>query len=48
MFQEVKPITLFASVKSLTFRLWDEEGRKLVGFGYLKDLQNKHAMASQQ
>jgi omega-6 fatty acid desaturase (delta-12 desaturase) len=46
MFQEVKPITLCASLKSLSFRLWDEEGRKLVGFGYLKDLQNRHAMAS--
>jgi len=48
LFQEVKPVTLFASLKSLTFRLWDEEGRKLVGFGYLKDLQNKHAMTSRQ
>jgi omega-6 fatty acid desaturase (delta-12 desaturase) len=48
MFQEVKPITLCASFKSLTFRLWDEEGRKLVGFGYLKDLRNRRAVASPQ
>jgi omega-6 fatty acid desaturase (delta-12 desaturase) len=48
LFQEVKPITLCASFKSLTFRLWDEEGRKLVGFGHLKDLQKKRAVAAQQ
>jgi len=28
----VKPITLFSSFKSLTFRLWDENSRQLVGF----------------
>jgi omega-6 fatty acid desaturase (delta-12 desaturase) len=32
LFQTVKPVTLFASFKSLTFRLWDEQRRKLVGF----------------
>lgn len=48
MFQEVKSITLLASVESLTFRLWDEEQRKLVGFGHLKTLQDKQAVASQQ
>ena len=36
MFHEVKPISLLASLKSLTFRLWDEEGHQLVGFGHLK------------
>jgi omega-6 fatty acid desaturase (delta-12 desaturase) len=41
MFHEVKSITLLASLKSLTFRLWDEEGHKLVGFDYLKTLQNR-------
>lgn len=34
--QRVKPITLIASFKSLTFRLWDEERRKLVGFSSAK------------
>jgi omega-6 fatty acid desaturase (delta-12 desaturase) len=48
MFQEVKAVTLLASVKSLTFRLWDEQGRKLVGFSHLKDLQDGQAMAPQQ
>lgn len=32
LFQTVKPVTLFTSFKSLTFRLWDEQRRKLVGF----------------
>ncbi len=36
MFQEVKPITLLSSLKSLRLRLWDEEGHRMVGFGYLK------------
>lgn len=39
IFQEIKPITLLSSLKSLTFRLWDEERRKLVGYGYIKTLQ---------
>jgi len=33
LFQSVKCVTLFLSFKSLTFRLWDEQRRKLVGFG---------------
>jgi omega-6 fatty acid desaturase (delta-12 desaturase) len=32
VFHGVKPLTLFSSLKSLTFRLWDEEKRKLVGY----------------
>jgi len=48
MFREVRAITLLDSLKSLAFRLWDEERHKLVGFGYIKDLQDKQAMASQQ
>jgi len=39
MFQEVKPITLLASLKSLTFRLWDEQSRRLVGFSHLRELR---------
>ena len=39
LFQAVKPVTLFASFKSLTFRLWDERRGKLVGFGHLKKTQ---------
>jgi omega-6 fatty acid desaturase (delta-12 desaturase) len=32
LFQTVAPVTLFSSLKSLTFRLWDEQRRKLVSF----------------
>ncbi len=32
IFQQVKPVTFFASLKSLTLRLWDEERKKLVGY----------------
>lgn len=31
-FQAVKPVTLLSSLKCLTFRLWDERARKLVGY----------------
>jgi acyl-lipid omega-6 desaturase (Delta-12 desaturase) len=37
LFQRVKPVTFFSSFKALTFRLWDERGRKLVGFRALKN-----------
>jgi acyl-lipid omega-6 desaturase (Delta-12 desaturase) len=36
LFQQVKPITLASSLKSLAFRLWDEEGKKLVGYGQMR------------
>jgi len=39
VFQQVKPVTLFSSLKSFTFRLWDEQRRKLVGYRHLKDLR---------
>jgi len=35
LFQKVKPITFITSLKSLTFRLWDEQARKLVGFPHI-------------
>ena len=36
LFQCVKTVTLFSSFKSLTFRLWDEQRRKLVGYRCLR------------
>lgn len=36
MFADVKPTTLFGSLKSLTYRLWDEKARKLIGFRQLR------------
>lgn len=41
VFQSVKPVTLLGSLKSLTFRLWDEQRRQLVGFGYLRQLRRQ-------
>jgi omega-6 fatty acid desaturase (delta-12 desaturase) len=41
LFQTVKPVTLFASLKSFTFRLWDEQRRKLVGYGHLRTLRRQ-------
>jgi omega-6 fatty acid desaturase (delta-12 desaturase) len=38
VFQRVKPITLFGSLKSLRYRLWDEPSRKLVGFARVRHL----------
>lgn len=38
IFQEVRPLTFFASLKSLSLRLWDEEKRRMVGFRELRDL----------
>jgi len=37
LFQTVRPVTLFSSLKALTFRLWDEERHRLVGFRVLKN-----------
>ena len=36
IFQQVKPVTFFVSLKSLTYRLWDERRRKLISFGELR------------
>jgi len=46
LFQGVKPVTLFASFKSFTFRLWDEHRRKLVGYGYLRDFRRQQNRAA--
>jgi omega-6 fatty acid desaturase (delta-12 desaturase) len=42
LFCGVKPVTFFGSLKSFTFRLWDERHRKLVGFGHLRKLRREH------
>lgn len=46
LFQQVAPITLLSSVKSLKFRIWDEHRKKLVGFSYIKRFLNKTKKAS--
>jgi len=35
VFQTVPPVTPFSSLKSFTFRLWDEDRHRLVGFSRL-------------
>ncbi len=40
LFQEIEPITLFSSFKTMTYRLWDEESRKLISFAPLRGMQN--------
>jgi omega-6 fatty acid desaturase (delta-12 desaturase) len=39
MFQEVSPVTLLSSLRSLHFRLWDEKHKKLTGFRSIKRFQ---------
>jgi omega-6 fatty acid desaturase (delta-12 desaturase) len=41
LFQQVKPLHLIASLKSLTLRLWDEETRRLVGYRRMRQLRNR-------
>jgi len=42
LFQTVKAVTFFSSFKSLTFRLWDEQRRMLVGYRALRSFQRPH------
>ncbi|HSY18003.1 MAG TPA: fatty acid desaturase [Candidatus Acidoferrales bacterium] len=41
LFQQVKPITLFSSFKSATYRLWDEKNKRLVGYRHLRQLRKQ-------
>jgi acyl-lipid omega-6 desaturase (Delta-12 desaturase) len=36
LFQSVKPVTLLSSLRSLSFRLWDEQRQQLVGYHHLR------------
>jgi len=47
LFQEVPPITLFSSLRSLTFRLWDQQSNRLVGFGHIRNVRKAKALVSQ-
>lgn len=42
LFQKIKPITFFSSLKSLTFRLWDEERKKLVGYRRVRQVRKEN------
>ncbi|HEY3227837.1 MAG TPA: fatty acid desaturase, partial [Roseiflexaceae bacterium] len=39
LFQKVKTITLWASVKASSLKLWDEERQRLIGFRQLKAIR---------
>lgn len=41
LFQKIKPITFCSSLKSLTFRLWDEERKKLVGYRRIRQIRKQ-------
>ncbi|MDA7026570.1 fatty acid desaturase [Bacillus sp. CLL-7-23] len=43
--QNVPTITLTTSLKSLKFRLWDEEGKQFVGFSHLKKASKSQVSA---
>jgi omega-6 fatty acid desaturase (delta-12 desaturase) len=46
LFQTVKPVTLFSSLKSLTFRLWDEQRQKLVSYGHLRTVRRQRRQSA--
>ena len=39
--QEVNSVTLWSSLKSFSFRLWDEQQEKLIGFGQLRTIRRE-------
>jgi acyl-lipid omega-6 desaturase (Delta-12 desaturase) len=41
LFAQVKPITLSSSLRCLTFRFWDEQGKTLVGHAYMRQLKKE-------
>jgi acyl-lipid omega-6 desaturase (Delta-12 desaturase) len=43
LFQTVKPVTLLSSFKSFTFRLWDEQSRRLVGYRHLRQIRKQQS-----
>lgn len=38
---KIRPVKLFSSLKSLTYRLWDEESGRLVGFRQIRKLRRR-------
>ncbi|MFN0078580.1 MAG: fatty acid desaturase [Prosthecobacter sp.] len=45
VFQQVKPLTIRTSLKSLAYRLWDENLRKLVGYRHMREVRREQAAA---
>lgn len=46
LFQRATTVTLFSSLKSLSYRLWDERNRRLVGYGPLRNLRRQQRSES--
>jgi omega-6 fatty acid desaturase (delta-12 desaturase) len=46
LFHAVKPLTFGASLRSLTLRLWDENNRRLVGYGRMRELRREQRRQS--
>ncbi len=44
LFQTVKAVTLWSSLNALSFRLWDERRKKLVGFDRLKAVRRESCL----
>jgi omega-6 fatty acid desaturase (delta-12 desaturase) len=45
-FLQIRPVTILISLKSLTYRLWDEEKQKLVGFRAVKEYYKRRLDAA--
>jgi omega-6 fatty acid desaturase (delta-12 desaturase) len=41
LFEKAEQLTLLKSLKSLTYRLWDEQQKKLVGYGHLREMRQQ-------
>ncbi len=41
LFQKVEHLTLLQSLKSFNYRLWDEQQKKLVGYGRLREIRRR-------
>lgn len=46
LFESVKPLTLFASLRSMAFRLWDEKSGRLVGYRRLREVRRQRRAAA--
>lgn len=45
-FQEIKPVTIMTSLKSFSFRLWDESEKALVGWKRMREVRREQEQAS--
>ena len=47
LFQQVKPLTFWSSLKTSTLRLWDEKSGKLVGYAHARRIRKEqHALSN--